>query len=458
MRKITALIIATIMVALCFSVATTASAEDTNLLAGMSYTVGGDATPKDAGTAGADTTPGTLLTDGVVRDAAEMTSTGGPVAGKTLEYQGTYKTVTFTFEFDEAVSIATLVADGARGWDAVANSAGEAAPNRHCNFANIEVSTDGLNFTAVTYSVAKTVIEGSAQYGATAPADQFWTITATLDAVAENVSALRVTFDTTRDDGTNGYIVQLDELEAYGASAEAPVSSEEAPVSSEEAPVSSEDAATTEDATTEDATTEDATTTEDTTEDTTEEPSVPVADFTYTVTFTVEEDGTILMTVTAPAGTGSGKIYFNVSEDLVYVADSLTGAFGSANDNAQGAYLINCAVAELMEADTVIGSAKFTLAEGAELDASDLVILDWSIYGDETQGLLGSLEDGTVAIVLPEVEVDSSDDTTEDTTAEETTVDVSEPETPSTGDSGVAVFAVLALVSAAAVVVLKKRA
>ncbi len=448
MKKITALILATIMVALCFSVASVVSAEEpVNLLAGMTYTVGGEASP-DENYGAVDTNPASILTDGAIRTPAEMDSTGAPVAGKTLEYAGSYKSASFTFEFDEAVSIAKVVADGTRGAVA-ATINGEAAPNRNTNIAKIEVSTDGLNFTEVTYTVARVAIEGAAQYGKTAPMDQYWTLTATLDAVAENVSALRVTIDTTREeDGSNGYNMQIDELEAYGPA-------EEAPVSSEEAPVSSEDAATTEDATTEDATTEDATT---------EEPSVPVADFTYTVTFTVEEDGTILMTVTAPVGAGSGRIYFNVSDDLVYVDGSINNAVeGSANDNAQGAYLLNYAKDYKFEAETVIGSAKFTLAEGAELDASDLIILDWNIYGDPTEGLLGSLEDGTVAIVLPEVEVDSSDDTTEDTTtedttAEETTGDVSEPETPSTGDSGVAVFAVLALVSATAVVVLKKRA
>ncbi len=471
MRKITALILATIMVALCFSVATVASAEDTNLLAGMSYTVGGDATAKDAGTAGADTDPGTLLTDGVVRTPEEMNSTGGPVSGKTLEYQGTYKTVSFTFEFDEAVSIATLVADGARGWDVAANASGEAAPNRHCNFSNIEVSTDGLNFTAVDFTVAKEVIAGSAQYGTAAPADQFWTITATLATVANDVAALRVTFDTTRDDGSNAYIVQLDELEAYGT-ASAPVESSEAPVESSEAPVESSEVedTTVEDTTVEDTTVEDTTVEDTTVEDTTEE--VVVADITYTITFTVEEDGTIAMTITLPEGIASGNIVFNFGADLALVEGTLTNALpGAVNTEYEGGIMLNFAGMSAYPAGTTFATAKLTLAEGATLDASDIEIVAYEL--SSTSEIVSTQENGTCEIIVPVVEEETTEETTsedttaEDTTAEDTTVEdttveetseESEGDAPATGDSGIAVFAVLALVSAAAVVVLKKRA
>lgn len=459
MRKITALILATIMVAMCFSVAMTASAEDTNLLAGMSYTVGGDATPKDAGTAGADTTPGTLLTDGATRTPEEMNSTGGPVAGKTLEYQGTYKSVSFTFEFDEAVSIAKIVVDGARGWDYVANTSGESAPNRHCNIAKIEVSTDGLNYTEVTYDVAKVAIAGAAQYGATAPEDQFWTITATLATTAAEVSGLRVTLDTTRDDGTNAYIVQCDELAAYGPAAEETTTSESTTESVAESESASESVAESESASESVAESESESASSD---DASSEDEVIVAPITYTLTFTYDEEGNVVLTITLPEGTASGKIMFSVSADLTYVAGSLENALsGVKNDAANGSYVLNYAGTSVVPEGTVLGSAKFTLAEGAELDASDITVSVWEV--NDASALIGSQEDGICNIVLPTVDDPTSSESESASESVAESESESAPESgsdnpPATGDAGIAVFAVLALVSAAAVVVIKKRA
>ncbi len=203
--------------------------DDKNLLAGMSYTVGGDSTPKDAGTAGGDTIPGSLLTDGVIRSIEEMDTTGAPVSEKTLEFVGTYKVTSFTFEFDEAVDIATIVADGARGWDYETNSAGDYASNRHCNIAMIEISYDGLSYTEVGFKTSRVAIDGTGKYGIVQPENQFWTIRANFTNAAIGVLGLRVTLDTTRTDRTNAYVLQLDELEAY-----APTSSNDSSVPKDE--------------------------------------------------------------------------------------------------------------------------------------------------------------------------------------------------------------------------------
>ncbi len=476
MRKITALILAAIMVALCFSVATVASAEDTNLLAGMTYTVGGTAGVKDPGTAGADSSPVSLLTDGATRTPEEMNSTGAPVSGKTLEYTGTGKDVSFTFEFDSAVTIATVVADGARTWDVAANNSGEAAPNRAFAFSKIEVSTDGINFTEVTFTTSKVVIAGSQQYGTTEPLDQFWTVTATLDTAAENVSALRVTATNIREgDGSAGYIIQLDELEAYasaGATEEtsAPVEETSAPVEETSAPV--------EETTTEETTVEE-TTTEETTVDETTEVEVPVADITYTVEFVEQEDGTYLLTIAAPAGTASGSLFFALGEDLSIVADSATQLYAMANFNGEyedagvaGLY-VNFMGMQAFANDTALYSFVVELAEGATLEADDFIIYAYEL-SDESD-IVSTLEDGTCEIIVPVVEEETTvEETTEETTTEETTAETTVETTveetteetsengengaPDTGDAGIAVFAVLALVSAAAVVVIKKRA
>ncbi len=475
MKKITALFLATLMVALCFSVVSVATAEDTNLLAGMTYTVGGEATP-DENYGAVDTTPASVLTDGVVRTPAEMTSSGIPVAGKTLEYSGTYKSVSFTFEFDDVVSVASVVVDGARGWDVLNNEVGETAPNRHCNIAKIEVSSNGLDFVEATCTVTKEAIAEAAQYGTTAPADQYWTITATLDTVATDVAALRVTLDTTRGDGSNGFIVQLDEIEAYGT-ASAPVESSENPIESSEVPVESSETPV-----------ESSEESEESSESS--EENVTVADTTYTVYLAYDSTGAVLMVVEIPEGIASGNLVFNVSEDLVLV-DIINLVGGAVNTEYEDGIMINFASMSEYPAETVVAMAELCLVDGATLDADDIIIVDYELSG--TSDIISTMADGTCEIVLVDLdeefpddtseetsdetsdvtsdditeETTSEDTTAEDTTAEDTTVEdttveetseESEGDAPATGDSGIAVFAVLALVSAAAVVILKKRA
>ncbi len=434
MRKITALILATIMVALCFSLATTASAEDVNLLAGLAYTIGGDASMS---TSAGDTTPPSLLTDGVVRTAEQMLAGGTPTAGVSVEFNGTGKTVELTFDFDEAVTIGSVVFDGVRRAEAAAGL------NRDLAIASIKVSTDGMNYgEALSFTEVSTVIEGAQQASnadKTQSWDQYWTIAANLATPATGVQGLMVTLSLPK------YVMQLDEIEAYATAQGAAVeeSSEEAVESSEEAAESSEEAAES---------------SEEAAESSEEEVVIPVAETTFTVEAVEKEDGSVIVTVKTPVGVSNGTIVLGVSEDLVLVpfgADDEPNKLGgeynmeySVDENTK-AYSFNFAKSKDYDAEKTLVEFTFTLAEGATLDASDIIVYAWEL-GNAANEAFG-VEDGAANVVVTPIvpEVESS----EAEVSEE-----SKGETPPTGDAGVAVFAVLALVSAAAVVVIKKRA
>jgi len=154
----------------------------------------------------------TLLTDGVYRgNGADWNDIQG-VAGVTVEMAGSYAENVISFELDKATSVGTIVMRGVHAF--FQNS----SVNRHMNIASIEVTKDGTNYTAVTYDVKFTPIEGAPtgtadeQDGAEGP--RFFDVTVTVKG-AVNITGFRLTLNTLRGDNTNAYIVELDEIEAY---------------------------------------------------------------------------------------------------------------------------------------------------------------------------------------------------------------------------------------------------
>lgn len=257
MKKFTALLLATIMVALCFSVMV--SAADENLALGKSYTiVATDETPLFAdGGKGyfwspcVDTDPGTLLTDGEVRAAGALVAGGAGQPKKTIELAGTYREGLITIDLENAASVSSVVVRNARR-----------GGNRYTNIAKVELAT-GDTFTEVQFTETKETVADSAQYGAEGqdPKDQFFNLT--LSFTATNARYVRLTINTEFPEGTTeynvegvrGYIAQLDEIEVYGAAAstdtpddttseennDEPATSESEADSESEAPVPSQD-------------------------------------------------------------------------------------------------------------------------------------------------------------------------------------------------------------------------
>ncbi|MBE6678104.1 MAG: hypothetical protein E7597_04850 [Ruminococcaceae bacterium] len=169
----------------------------------------------------------TLLTDGVVRGTNNMLL--GGQAFITVELNGTNQENIIDFTLNGAREIASVVIKGARKVNELSSV------NRHCNIASIYYSTDGLSFKQAELTITEKAIDGAPLYtednGAT-NYNQFYNITATFSEAVENVVALRVILNTARADGSRGYIVQLDEIEAYGA--EGPLEEEPEDPSSDE--------------------------------------------------------------------------------------------------------------------------------------------------------------------------------------------------------------------------------
>ena len=262
MKKLTAILLAVLMVSFCFAVS--ASAEEslestesvestdsvestestestesvestesseapiapaaTNLVAGKTYTL----TSNDevisyqgscedvGGPFGLYTTP--LLTDGKYRQGVSEEDFGNfnrsdGVTGLTVELAGSYRQHTFTFNLGAASDVTSVVVRNARR-----------ASNRYTNIVSVEALVNGA-WTKVDYDEVADAVKFCEQYspdqGVTVY-DQFWDITCEFEAVT--TSQIRITFDTTDASkqiatSGNGYIIHLDEIEVYGTAA-----------------------------------------------------------------------------------------------------------------------------------------------------------------------------------------------------------------------------------------------
>lgn len=159
---------------------------------------------------------GTYLTDGVVRALGELAAGGAPTFCTSVEFAGTNRVHMITISLDGKNTIDKVVLDVVRR-----------GGNRYCNVNAIEVSVDGGDFTKVEFTEEKVPVTDAPQYskdnGETS-ADQFFTLNEVFTAV-ENVTAIRISLDTLPAEGTEseyildaarGYIVQLDEIAVYG--------------------------------------------------------------------------------------------------------------------------------------------------------------------------------------------------------------------------------------------------
>ena len=254
MKKLTAILLAMLMVSFCF--ATTVMADETsdavssedavssddavssedatsedatsedatsedapsipNLAAGKTYTITSDSETGEATYNGAcddGMGEGYYLTDGIVRDVEELTASGAGSMDKTVELAGTNRTHFVTIELGAAYDLSSVVLGTARRGN-----------NRYTNIASIEVLVNG-SWKKVEFVENATVIEGSEQYGSETitPYDQFFNIEATIDA--KGATAVKIGIDTFDNTGAishygpRGYIAQLDEIEVYGVAA-----------------------------------------------------------------------------------------------------------------------------------------------------------------------------------------------------------------------------------------------
>ena len=402
MRKIIASVLAVVLVVCAFSTLSVSAAE--NLLAGKTYTYTTDSTSHNE--------DGSLMTDGKIRGVGENGWNGDlKLDGVTMEMMGTGKIIEYTFTFDAATDVDTIVFRAVR-----------IASNRQ--FGTVIVN-GGAPILSSSDTLTKTAIEGAPQYGAEAPVAQYFDITVPVSLTGVTTLTIKVM--------TDAYVMQFDEIEAYGpAAGDAPVEE-----SSEDA--SSEDVS-------DDASSDDDSSDDDSSDDVEE---IVIADPTYTVTYSVNEDGTANITVTTPEGVGNGKVLLAVSENLTLVEGSATTATGGALNVTDNGIVVSFASATTFAEGTVVISADYTVAEGAEITADDFNVPTWQLGDGDTT--LTTDADGDVIKVMPAEEVEESSE-------EESSEVVVEPEVPNTGDLGIAVFAVLAVISAGAVVVLKKKA
>lgn len=256
MKRITAILLAMLMVSFCF--ATTVMADETtedataditaditadvtsddatsedstsedatsedelpfeviNVAAGKTYTITSDAED------GAPTFNGALddgfglgesmglLTDGVVRDVEELTSAGAGVMDKSVELAGTNRTHFVTIDLGSVQDIGIVSLGTVRRGN-----------NRYTNLVSVEALIGGV-WTKINYEEIAVAIEGAGQYGSeTIEAyDQFFDVYAVFEDLVDTTS-IRVAIDTEDKTGaishygTRGYIAQLDEISVY---------------------------------------------------------------------------------------------------------------------------------------------------------------------------------------------------------------------------------------------------
>lgn len=250
MKKLTAILLAVLMVAFSFATLSVAAADETsdvttdvttdattdattdetadsseaapaygNVALNRPYTYASDDDKAAAdvyGSGAPDTDPGTFLTDGIVRALSDLAAGGAPTFGTSVEFAGTNR-----------VHMITISLDGKNTIDKVVLEVVRRGGNRYCNINAIEVSVNGGAFTKVDFDEEKVPVTDAPQYskdnGVTS-ADQFFAIEASFNEI-ENVTAVRVSIDTLPAEGTaeeyildgaRGYIAQLDEIAVCG--------------------------------------------------------------------------------------------------------------------------------------------------------------------------------------------------------------------------------------------------
>jgi len=223
MKKLLSITLALVMCLGSLCVGFTASAEGENLLAGASYTY-------EVGTFFSTFTDdnNTLLTDGKWRGDGQASFNGMyAVAGTTVELfgdnGGELIDNVIVFNFKSAVAIDYLVFRGVRR-----------IGNRYTNIAAIETSYNGTAYTEVDFTEKADPISGAPQLGGS---DQYFDITTTFSSTATKVKYLKITLNTLDLSGTLQYLVQMDEIEAYGSATGKYTPAAEVSVSAEQASV-----------------------------------------------------------------------------------------------------------------------------------------------------------------------------------------------------------------------------
>jgi len=195
----------------------TAAPEIKNIVAGKTYTVTVSDEAKEFYNGMCNDPDLKHLTDGVVRTGTDFTAGGAGVVGKTVEYAGTNRVFTITFDLGGAFDLTSVILDGIRRGN-----------NRYTNLVKVEVSTGGA-FTEAAFTEELVYIAGSEKYVPKVGdpgTEQFFTLTAKFNNVQKGIKSVKVTFDTAFTDaakynmiGARGYIAQIDEIMIMGTAA-----------------------------------------------------------------------------------------------------------------------------------------------------------------------------------------------------------------------------------------------
>ena len=301
----------------------------------------------------------TLLTDGIVRDPEAMTP--GGTANITVELNGTNQENIIDFTLNGGREIASVVIKGARKVTEL-NSV-----NRHCNVASIYVSTDGISYQPMEITITEEAIENAPQHtedNGVTNYNQFYNITATFNAPVENVVGMRIILNTLRANGSRGYIVQLDEIAAYGS--EGCIEPEE-PDEPSESEVSSEDI--------------------EPSEDVSSEESVPADGNEPSESVDASDDGVTSDDVSVEDNDTSDNVSSDIVTDVLY---------GDVNGDG---YIDSLDAARVLKYDAML----------IELDADSLIAVD--VNGD---GTVDSLDAAQIlkfdALLIDSFPVNSADD------------------------------------------------
>lgn len=150
----------------------------------------------------------TLLTNGKYRGDGEASFDGMyAVAGTTVELTGdtgaTHINNVIVFNVDGVISVDSLVLRRVRR-----------IGNRYTNIASIETSSDGVTYKTAAFDETQTAVAGAPTLGGSF---QYFDVTATFKQTATKVSYIKITLNTLTPSGERQYLVQLDEVEAYGS-------------------------------------------------------------------------------------------------------------------------------------------------------------------------------------------------------------------------------------------------
>lgn len=210
MKKLLSITLALIMCICAMAVDFTAGAADgENILAGVSYEY-------QVGEFFSSFTDneGTLLTNGEYRgDGENSFNTIYAVSGVSVELRGDRENGSdmdarridnvIVFDFEGTVTIDYLVFRGVRR-----------IGNRYTNIVSIETSSNGTDYTSIEFTEQAEAISGAPQLNGS---NQFFDITANFNTTATKVRYLKVVLNTLDLSGSLQYLVQLDEVEAYGS-------------------------------------------------------------------------------------------------------------------------------------------------------------------------------------------------------------------------------------------------